>query len=137
MSSRDWIPEDATPDEERLLREHVVKGSDIDAIRSVPDVMPQLVELRPAERPTVGVHFVTWGSVLLNDIKERPVKRHAVSEDEYARKMRGEAEELVRRGVKDPDPNLDSKYLRSRADRAEKHARWRYKGFVCGEVASL
>jgi len=137
MSKPEWIPEDATPDEEELIREHVVRGSDIEAIKSVPNSLPELALLKPNERPVVGNHFVVWGSVLLNDIRERPVKRRAVSEDEYALKMRREAEELVKRGLKDPDPNMDSKYDRSRADRAEKHARWRYKGFVCGEVASL
>lgn len=132
-----FVPDGATPDEERLVREHVVRGSDIEMTADTPSSFPELVELKPSERPTVGVHFVRWGSVLLNDIHERPVKRHAVSEDEYARKMRKQAEQLVAGGVKDPDPNMDSKYKRSRADRAEQYARWRYRGFVCGEVASL
>ena len=140
MSKPEWIPEDATPDEEQLLREHVVHGSDIQKIRDVPNSFPELVELRPDERPVVGKHFVVWGSAAFGDIHERPVKHHAVSEDEYARKMRREAEALVAGGVKDPDP---AEHLgvegepRHRVDRAEKYARWRYKGFVCGEVASL
>jgi len=137
MPRPEWIHEDATPDEEELLREHVVSGRDVEMTVDVPDSLPALVELPPNERPKVGVHFVTWGSVLLNDIKERPVKRTAVSEDDYARRMRKYTERLVAGGGKDPDPNLDSKYLRSRADRAEQYARWRYKGFVCGEIASL
>ena len=137
MSRPEWIPDNVTSDEEELLREHVVTGRDVEETLNVPDSLPALVELPPSERPKVGVHFVTWGSVLLNDIKERPVKRTAVSEDDYARRMRKHTERLVAGGVKDPDPNLDSKYLRARADRAEQYARWRYKGFVCGEVASL
>lgn len=121
MSEYD-LPDENTPPEPNL---------------AVPDSLPALVELRPNERPVSGRHFVTWGSVLLNDIRERPVKRQAVSEDEYALKMRRNTERLVASGVKDPDPNLDDKYPRKRADRAEQYARWRYKGFVCGEVASL
>jgi hypothetical protein len=137
MSKPEWIPEDANPNEERLIREHIVKGSDLAATSTVPDSLPGLIQLRPDERPAIGVHFVVWGSVLLNDIRERPVKRSAVSEDEYARKMRSETEWLVTQGLKDPDPNIPMKYARSRTERAEQYARWRYKGFVCGEVHSL
>ena len=99
-----------------------------------------LTELKPTERSVVGQHFVIWGSLAFSDIRERPVKRHAVSEDEYAAKMRRETEWLVANGLKDPDPEKlygKSDVLRHRADRAEQYARWRYRGFVCGEVASL
>ncbi len=92
-----------------------------------------LAELNHNDIPEVGKHFVVWGSKLLDDVQPRPVTRTAyVSERVYAGHMREVAERLVKEGIKDPLHRG-----KGRADRAEDYARWRYKGYVCGEVASL
>lgn len=157
----DWIPEDATRAEEELLRKKVSVGPPKDLkirVPDSPDIAPEpetagerpLALLRPDELPVVGRHFVVWGSVLLDDIRERPVRKASRStEDEYARQMVAEAHKLVDMGLKNPRVRTDPKTRKAlmdsedggevwdRMDRANAYARWRYQGYVCGEVHSL
>lgn len=126
-------------DKERVVDEIEVEPGLLSAPAAIPD-LPNgiLVELRPDELPVIGRHFVVWGSEFLNDIRERPVRRTSQEvENVYAWRIRDEAQQLVDMGLKDPDPRLPDRYPRHRCDRAEKYARWRYRGFVAGEIAGL
>lgn len=144
--------EHLTDAEKDLLAKKVISGRDVDPIPKIPDApdiseppkkkgvpgtfknkIEGLDKLKPSELPVPGQHSVVWGSDYLDDIKVRPVKRAAtISEDAYASRMRMEAEFLVKAGIKDPLHRG-----KGRADRAEDYARWRYKGYVAGEVRGL
>lgn len=138
-----------SPDELALLSENVKPGSEIDSIPRIPDVpdiapggrvekhkparVVGLSELKASEIPHAGQHFVVWGSKLLDDIYARPVTRTShLTEDAYAARMRSDAKRLIELGIKNPLHKGQD-----RDDRAETYARWRYKGYVCGEVFSL
>lgn len=112
-----------------------------------------LSELRPDEVPIVGKHFVVWGSVYLSDIRPRPVKKAVkMTEDEHAIREVEHTKVLLSYGLKNPkewtDPSTRKPLMDSerdqpgavqwdRIDRTEHYARWRYRGYVCGEVVSL
>lgn len=98
--------------------------------------MEGLQKLRPDEIPVPGQHFVVWGSKLLDDIIPRPVRLTAsVTENQHALEAGAHAQALVDGGLK--DPHGGTKYPRTRKERAEAYARWRYKGFLAGEVSGL
>ena len=138
-----------TPEELELLRTKVTVGAgevktkipDAPDISDPPEKAKEgiiesavgLIELGPDEIPTPGRHFVVWGSDYLDDIRRRPVKRSApVTENEHAKREIAHTKRLLEYGLKNPKyKGLD------RVGRTEQYARWRYRGYVCGEVASL
>lgn len=130
--------------EEKAKLEAVVKsGSEIDPVPRVPDapdidaeVKVKLRLLREDEIPTPGIHYVLWGHGSLGMTDEYPVLKSAnLNEIAYVTRMGLEAEELVEGGLKDPTPGAG--YPKTRRLRAEMYARWRYRGYITGEVASL
>lgn len=79
----------------------------------IPLRLGELRALRPDQQPVVGHHYVIFQGV------PRPVQRSSViTEDEHARTI-GNI----------PDP--------ARAQRADRSLRLRYRGYLCGEIASL
>lgn len=71
--------------------------------------------LRPDELPVVGSHYVVWGEPAMP--LPVVVGSFRVSEDEYASLVEGSSE--------------------LRRERAEAYARWRYRGFLAGQVSGL
>jgi hypothetical protein len=57
------------------------------------------------------------------------VRQRFVSEDEYAADEAEIAKHMIAHGVKDPDGK--------RVQRATNYARWRYRGWLAGEIRSL
>jgi hypothetical protein len=89
--------------------------------------------LRPDELPVVGRHAVTWGSELLNDVRWRRVQRSShLTENQYVELQVAHSQLLVDLGLKD-EPHRGE----GRVDRTERYARWRYKGFLSGEIDKL
>jgi hypothetical protein len=119
------VPEDAAPpltDEEyQAMQESVVTGGevaedldqevDVDALASA-----HLRLLGPDEVPVVGTHYVVWGEPAMPMVVVRGA--YAVSENDHVR-LTAVGTDPVRQG------------------RAEAYARWRYKGFVSGQVSGL
>ena len=149
MSVDPWVPKDASAQEKDLLERKVTKGVEVDPVPKIPDApdiasgpvrragpndwLEGRTELGRNELPHASRHFVVWGSKLLDDIRSRPVKKVVdVTEDQYAARMRSEAQQLVDQGLKNPVWKE-----KNRMERAEEYARWRYKGHVAGEVQSL
>ncbi len=158
--------------EQAFLREHVMRGSDINPIPKIPDEpdiseppkkkdvpgtfknrIEGLAQLRPDELPNPAKHYVIWGSAHLDDIGPRRVRRSCpVTEDVHADREVEHTKTLLAHGLKNPkvwtDPKTRKPLMDSEKDqpgteqwdrvkRTEEYARWRYKGYVCGEVASL
>ena len=110
-----------------------------------------LTELSDDELPEPGKHYVIFGSQHLNDTKARPVKRKAPMT--LAKHVEAEIHHtqlLLDRGLKNPKvwtnpvtgasgvgPDFPGAVLWDRIDRTAHYARWRYRGYVCGEVQSL
>lgn len=93
------------------VAEDLDQNVDVDALASV-----NLHLLGPDEVPVVGEHYVVWGDPALPLVVVRGA--YAVSENEHVR--------LTATGT---NP--------LRQDRAEAYARWRYKGYVSGQVNGL
>lgn len=107
-------------------------------VDSLADI-PELVELPPNAQPVTGIHYVMWGHGSLSMTDRYPVLRSiTITESEYVTRMGEEAQTIVDRGLKDPDPGPGlSDVPKSRRLRAEAYARWRYRGYLAREVASL
>lgn len=149
MSKPEWIERaqaKALPEEfvERLEASKTVSEEEklkiVDAVRVAADIADPrippsegLVELPPNEKPVAGMHFVIWGHGSLSMTEPYPVLKVAhTTERNYVTRMGDEARYLVEQGLKNPLHREQG-----RADRAEQYARWRYRGYVAGEVASL
>jgi hypothetical protein len=110
-----------------------------------------LTQLQPDELPVVGRHFVIWGSAHLDDVKARPVKRaYLITEEAHAAREVEHTKVLLNHGLKNPvewtnprtgapgvDPSTPGAERWDRVRRTEHYARWRYRGYLAGEVASL
>lgn len=110
-----------------------------------------LALLRANEIPVAGQHKVVWGSAHLDDIWERPVRKtYPLTEDEHAEREIEHTKVLLRRGLKNPvtwtdpitgKPGVGSDFPGAekwdRVRRTEHYARWRYKGYACGEISGL
>ena len=101
----------------------------------VPDAEGRL--LAPDEVPVPGVHYVEWES------RDWGVVRGCqLSESEYVRSQIEQTRLTVDRfGIRDevltPKGTYVSVPKEHRLDRAASHARWRYRGYLAGEVSSL
>lgn len=125
-----WIPEDATPEEKKLLREKVVLGSGVNPIPKIPGAsdistpprkkskipstfknrIEGLQLLGPDELPVVGQHYVVWGSAHLDDIKARPVKKTSrLTENQHAQTEVIHTQLLISLGLKNPKVWTDPK----------------------------
>lgn len=128
-------------EEKRKLVASLVKGN-VDPAPDIQDPEPpepvtvKLRELKADELPIIGEHYVVWGSKLLNDIRQRPVTRIApLTENQYANTQANAAALLTKHGTKDPPGG--STYPPNRETRAETYARWRYQGYLCGQIKTL
>lgn len=92
-----------------------------------------LAKLGPNELPVVGKHYVLWGSSLMNDLRGRPVtvKAH-VTLNEYVAAAVEHTQLLVGEGLK--NPMFQDK---DRIERTRLNAKWRYLGFICGQIDAL
>ena len=131
---------DSVTEEEK---EKIVDAVKVAADVSDPRIPPSagLVDLPPDELPVVGVHYVTWGDGSLSMTKKYPVLRGAsTTERDYVVRMGEEAQYLVDHGLKDPHVGrgefIDN-IPRTRRERAEQYARWRYRGYLAQEIRSL
>lgn len=149
MSTPEWF-KDLSKQEQAKLREHVVRGSEIDLtpkipnapdlseapkerLKEEPEPVTGLVELKVNEEPVIGKHFVVWGSNFLQDIRERPVRRTApVTEAEYVGGEVAHTKRLLEYKLKNPMYKRQDRVARTRA-----YAGWRYRGYVAGEIVSL
>ena len=116
-------PEDAAPpltDEEfQAMQESMVTGSEVSEDLGVlpePDLSGTALRLlRPDEVPMVGTHYVIWGD---------PPMPYPVLVGVYA--VTENAHVLLASGATE-----------IRQERAEAYSRWRYKGYLCGQVDGL
>jgi hypothetical protein len=99
--------------------------SDYDVPTNLPiETSAEPVQVAPLALPDGAVELVEWEDQL------RPVVREArISEEAYVEAQREQTRLMMQRGVKDPDGK--------RMQRTEDYARWRYRGYQVGEVASL
>lgn len=141
-------------EEKELLRKKVDISS-IPKKKRIPGTLKNRIEgltlLGPDSIPVAGRHFVVWGSAHLDDIKARPVKRsYPSTENEHASREIEHTKVLLALGLKNPktwtdpatgrpglSPDTSGAERWDRVQRTEHYARWRYRGFVAGEIAGL
>lgn len=111
-------PNELSSDEAEVVRDALV-GDVSDLKVKIPNV-PDLSDLIP-------------GTNLPRFKRNRP----APPLEEYVAHHVNETKRLVAEGLKDPQQFTDPTPGDDRVSRAEKYARWRWQGYIDGEIASL
>jgi hypothetical protein len=112
-----------------------IRDKPIPEVHQLPDAEGRL--LSEDELPVPGVHYVEWES------RDWGVVRGCqLPEAEYVRQQIEQTRLTVDRfGIRDevltPKGTYVSVPREHRLDRAAAHARWRYRGYLAGEVSSL
>lgn len=119
-----------------LAVERGVPGSEpVPRIQDLPVITVETL-LDPDTLPVPGTHYVEWENALWRVKRSSFVteNQYVLMETEETRRMvaRYEIHDQVLSGDKyvDMDPG-------ERLQKANEHARWRYRGYLAGQVASL
>jgi hypothetical protein len=123
MSEFDVDPFGTLPDKHNLTPAEVEKLGllpDTSALKVSIPAVPDLSELIPG-----------------TNLKRFPRNRPAPPLEEYVAEQVEAVRRLLAQGLKDPRQFTEPTPGDDRMSRAEKYARWRYQGFIDGEIASL